>query len=277
MLNKNLLASILLILAVMFAQVGNAAAAPQTQDTTPITGTIETITTETDAEGVTTVVVEIQVDETTTQTVRLDLDTAAGLGLVDSTTLEVNEAQIGQSVTVEPTDILPDEEPVEPDVHPISMLLAKFFFGGQEDLGLTYEMASLIDSMHTGDNEAEQVFGFGVIAQALWMARDTDGNADIEVAEDILIAKQSKDYEAFFEAHPEYREEVGDNTPSNWGQFKKVLREKKENLGTIVSGQAEDSLEDDSAAQQNQGNGQDKQDKDKKEKKEKKDKKEKKP
>ncbi len=49
-------AGVLLVLAVLFAQVGTALAAPVAQDTTPIKGTIQSITTET-VNGVTTVVV----------------------------------------------------------------------------------------------------------------------------------------------------------------------------------------------------------------------------
>jgi hypothetical protein len=57
---------------------------------------------------------------------------------------------------------------------------------------------------------------------------------------------------------------LGDEMPTNWGQFKKVLREKKNNLGTIVSGQADEGTGDPTLQQnpgqqhQNQGNGQDK-------------------
>jgi hypothetical protein len=62
--------------------------------------------------------------------------------------------------------------------------------------------------------------------------------------------------------------------PTNWGQFKKLLKEKKQNLGIIVSEQAENGTQDPALQQnsdrQNQDNGKDKQDKQKKEKKQKK-------
>ena len=241
------LASSLLIIMVLFAQVGTVFAAPAAQDTTPVLGTIQSISTETDANGVTTVLVTLLDDLGGTQTVRLSLETAAGLNLVDATTLEVIETQIGQPVTIDPATVIPDEEPTEPDVHLISTLLANFFFDGDP------EMASLIDSFHNGDNDAEQVFGFGVIAQALWMSRNLaeDGNADTDLAGLILQAKKSGDYSAF--------ELTDGSSPTNWGQFKKALLDKKNNLGLIVSGQEDpDNSTDPLLTHQEHGSGQDK-------------------
>jgi hypothetical protein len=273
MSSTKLLASVLLVLAVMFAQVGNVAAAPQTQDgtTTPITGTIQTIT----VDPVTNIVLVTVLleDQVTTQTVSLDpLDPAYSEFFNPDTQAFI--PQVGESVAwqVNSADVVPDEEPVEPDVHPISWLLAKFFFDGDP------AMASLIDSFHNGDFQIigddgteqtlDQVFGFGVIAQALWMSKDSEGNTDVQLAGDILLAKKDKDYQAFFDTHPEYLEQVGDNMPNNWGQFKKALSEKKNNLGVIVSGQADqdDSTDplltqqhgNDKNNKENKGNGKDK-------------------
>jgi hypothetical protein len=238
MFNTKVLASILFILAVMFAQVGNVAAATQTQDTTLITGTVQSIASETDANGVTTVVVTLLDDQGTTQTVRLTVDTAVSLGLVtlDSVTNEpvVDETQIGQTVEIDPTKVIPDEEPTEEDIHPIAALLASFF---DED-------PSVINSYH------EDGFGFGVIAQALWMSESINGDAT--AAGLILEAKRSGDFSAF---------ELPDgSSPTNWGQFKKaILQKDKKNLGIIVSGHAE---EEDSSSLQDHGNGKEK-DKDK--------------
>ena len=262
------LIGLLLVLAVLFAQVGNVAAAPQTQETTPITGTVQSIATETDANGVTTVLVTVLDAEGATQTVRLSLETAVALGLVtlDPTTQEpvVDETQIGQTVEIDPATIIPDEEPVEEDVHPIAWLLAQFF--GEDP--------SVVDGYH------EDGFGFGVIAQALWISQNLteteseSGNASL--AEEILQAKEDKSFEAFFEAHPEYL--VDGTVPTNWGQFKKALLDKKNNLGVVVSGQEEpDNSTDPALTDENPGNGQDNVEKnenkkDKKEKKEKKNK-----
>src|ERR1041385_8567087 len=179
MTSTKLFASIFLILTVLFAQVGVVAAAPQTQDTTPITGMIQTITTEKDASGATIVVLELKDAQGTTQTVRLSLDTAAGLNLIDKATLQVNQAQVGQSVTIDPTTVLPAEETTQESIHPIAAILASFFHADP----------SVVNGYH------EDGFGFGVIAQALWMSGNLNGgNADTELAGEILQAKQSGDY-----------------------------------------------------------------------------------
>jgi hypothetical protein len=234
MFNIKRLASILFVLAFMFAQVGNVAAASQTQDTTPMTGTIQSIATETNANGVTTVLVTLLDEKGTTQTVRLSVDTAVTLGLVtlDPTTNEpvVNESQIGQTVEIDPATVISEEEPTEETVHPIAAILASFF---DED-------PSVINGYH------EEGFGFGVIAQALWMSESINGDAS--AAGLILEAKQSGDYSAF--TLPD------GSSPTNWGQFKKaVLQKEKKNLGVIVSGHAED---EDTSTQQDHGNGKDK-------------------
>lgn len=262
MSKTKLLAGVLLVFMLLTAQVGVAAAAPLAQDTTPITGTIESITTETDTNGVTTVLVTLTDDLGATQTVRLSVETAVSLGLVtlDPTTNEpvVDETQVGQTVEIDPTTVIPDEEPAEESVHPIAWLLAAFFFPDDPD------MASLIDSFHTGDNEEEQVFGFGVIAQALWMSQSFTeaGTADATLAEQILAAKKSGEYDNITLSDGTVFEWPDGNVPANWGQFKKVLRENKEkhNLGVIVSGQADDGTEDALNAQDH-GNGKNKKDK----------------
>jgi hypothetical protein len=250
MSKTKLLSSILLVLAVMVAQVGIVAAAPQTQDgtTTTITGTITNIETQTDENGETIVLVTVE-GEAGTQTVSLSAQEAADNHLYDLATGELL-AQKDDSVelVVDPNDVVTDEEPVAPDVHPISMLLAKFFFGGENDLGLTYEMASLIDSFHNGDYQLgesetlDQVFGFGVIAQALWMSKSfsDDGTANADLAGLILQAKKSGDYSQL----SQYFEDG--TVPSNWGQLKKALRDNKEkhNLGVIISGHADETSQD---------------------------------
>jgi len=250
MSSTKLLASILLVLAVLFAQVGNVAAAPQAQEATPITGTVQSITTETDANGDTTVLVTLLLEDQTTQTVRISLVYAVELGLIDETTQQpVPLENVPDGMTIDPNQVIPDEAPTEESVHPIAWLLGEFFFNGDP------EMASLIDSFHNGDNDAEQVFGFGVIAQALWMSRNLteDGTADADLAGLILQAKQTGDYSEFVL-------EDG-STPSNWGQFKKALLDKKNNLGVIVSGQADPDQSTDPLLTQQHGNGRDKENK----------------
>jgi len=234
-----LLGSTLLVLAVLFAQVGTVAAAPQIQDGTTVTvsgNVLEIGQPVTDENGVITVLVKIETAEGT-QTVRVSPDVAATLAVGTPAELVVNSE-----------DVIPDEEPAEPDVHPISALLADFFFPDDPS------MASMIDSFHNGDfqfgegDESEtQVFGFGVIAQALWMSQSlNDGIADSELASMILEAKATGNYEDF---------EFSDGSePTNWGQFKQAFKDKenknKHNLGVIVSGHADD---DDNGQDQENG------------------------
>jgi hypothetical protein len=233
MFNKKLFTSILLALAVMLAQVGIVAAAPPAQDgtTTTITGTIQTIAVDPDTNIV--VVTVLLEDQVTTQTVSLDPLDPAYSSLFNPDTHELL-VQVGDEVAweVNSEDVIPDEEPVEEDIHPIAMLLANFF---DED-------PSVLSGYH------EDGFGFGLIAQALWMSESING--DTSAAGLILEAKRSGDYSAF---------ELPDgSSPANWGQFKKaILQKDKKNLGLIVSGHAEDDAEE-SATQQDHGNGKDK-------------------
>src|SRR5262245_37333541 len=109
-MNKTkLVITLMLAFAFVFAQVGNVAAAPLAQDSTPITGTIDTIVPETDSNGVTTVVVTL----TDGQTFRLSVETAASLGLLvlddsnqpvldpDTGLPEVDESMLGQTVEID--------------------------------------------------------------------------------------------------------------------------------------------------------------------------------
>ncbi len=238
MSKTKIIAGILLIAAMLFTQTGTVFAAPQAQDVTTIAGTIVSITTETDELGVTTVLVTLLDDMETEQTVRLDVDTAVALGLVtlDPVTMDpiVDETQVGMPVEIDPTTVIPDEEsteePMEETNHPISVLLAAFF---GEDAGV-------IDGYH------EEGIGFGVIAQAFWMSQNYGGDASL--AGVILEAKTTGDYSAVT---------LPDGTvPTNWGQFKKALSEKKNNLGSIVSGHTQnDTTEEQSLEQSQPGNG----------------------
>lgn len=223
MFKPKLLAGVLLVFMLLAAQVGMAAAAPLVQNTT-ITGTIQSITTETDANGVTTVLVTLEDGQGIIQTVRISDVTADELGLFDLTTQEPVLTQIGQPVVIDPTTVIPDEESTEESVHPIAALLAAFF--GEE--------ATAVNEYH------EDGFGFGVIAQALWMSKNLDGDAS--VAGLILEAKQSGDYGDFMLSDG--------STPSNWGQFRKEVLQKKNNLGVIVSGQADTETDEEPQAEQ---------------------------
>jgi len=154
-------------------------------------------------------------------------------------------------VTIDSSQVIPDEEPAPAPVHLISQLLADFFFNGDT------QMAGVIDSFHTGDNDANQVFGFGVIAQALWMSKSftDDGTADADLVGLILQAKSSGDYSQL----SQYFDEGTDIT--NWGQLQKALRDNKEkhNLGVIISGHGDDSSQNtEHGKNNNHGKGKDK-------------------
>ena len=243
MSHTKLFSSLLLVLAVLFAQVGVVAAAPQTQDATPITGTVQSITTETDTNGVTTVVVTLVDDQGATQTVRLSVDTAVSLGLItlDSTTQQpvVDQTKVGQTVDVDPTTVIPDETPEE-SVNPISWLLGEFF----------HEDPSVIQGYH------DDGFGFGVIAQSLWISKNVSGDASL--ADQILQAKQNGDYSSITLADGTPLTMPDGSVPTNWGQFKKALLNHKNNLGVIVSGHADQDNTNDSVVTQQHGNGKDK-------------------
>src|SRR5215510_14872311 len=201
MKNLKLITTLVLAFAFLFAQVGNVAAAPLAQDST-LMGTVQSIVVEKDAAtGDISVLVTLD-NQGTTQTVRISEATAITLGLLQmdpATNRPVLDPVTGLpvgivldpnsplSVTIASGDIIPDA-PAEESVHPISALLAAFF---NEDAGV-------IDGYHTDG------FGFGVIAQALWMSKNLADDASL--VEDILDAKQNKDYETFFTDHPEFLE-----------------------------------------------------------------------
>ncbi len=237
MSKTKLFAGVLLVLAVLFAQAGTALAAPVAQETTNITGTIVSVATETDENGVTTVVVTYTDADQVEQTVRLSLEAAVteGLVTVDETTKEVTiVAQPNDALDVDPGGVIPDqEEPTDEYVHPIAAILAKFFA----------VEPSVVQGYH------EDGYGFGVIAQAMWMAKGLgDGSEGTLVdAGLILAAKKTGDYSAF--TLPD------GSAPTNWGQFKKAAMGKdKKNLGIIVSGHADTT--DETGTETLQGNGQ---------------------
>jgi hypothetical protein len=200
------------------------------QETTPtFTGTVQSITLETDSTtGETSVVVTIVDDLGEVQTVRISLDTAVAMNLVAPETVVtyvVVDAAIGTTVSFEPTEILEEitgEETVDESLHPVASALSDFF---SALLGVDYDT---IMTYH------EDGTGFGVIAQALWMTKSLEG--DTAMFQAILDAKKSGDYSAVMLPDG--------SSPSNWGQFRQaVLKDKEEaknNLGSIKSGHADD-------------------------------------
>jgi hypothetical protein len=185
--------------------------------------------------GVVTVVVNVTDSDQVVQTVRVDQETAIALGLVvldaDGNAV-INNVALGETVEIDPTTVLPDQQ--EPE-HPVGSALATFFSDVE---GIDYDT---IMAAH------ENGVGFGVIAQALWLTSELGG--DSQLFQDLLDAKQTNNYSAF----DDFTEDG--TSPKNWGQLRKALLSKK-SLGVVMSNHDNN---------QNPGNGnQNNQNKDKK-------------
>lgn len=210
------------------------------QDPTPLTGTVTTIETQVDpATGETIVVVTLVDVAGLEQTVYLSLESAETLGLVtiDPTTGEVavNDEALETEVTIDPGSILPPpaDEEEEEDQHPVGSALGDFF---ADLVGVDYD--TVMESHEDG-------FGFGVIAQALWLTNQVEGDADTFTS--LLEAKRSGDYTGITLADG--------STPDNWGDVVKSLK-KGDNLGSVMSGKANPENGDDSTSLQSEtGNG----------------------
>ena len=215
MSRMKLLLGIVLTIIISMAQVGGVLAAPASQEATPISGTVQSITLESDpTTGVVTVIVDVMDSNEVLQTVRVSQETAIELGLVlldgDGNPV-INELALSETVDIDPTTIIPDQQ--EPQ-HPVGNVLATFF---SDIEGMDYDT---IMSAH------EDGVGFGVIAQALWVTSELGG--DSQLFQDLLFAKQHNDYSAF----SDFTEDG--STPKSWGQLRKALLSKK-GLGIVMS------------------------------------------
>lgn len=212
-------------LILLVAQAGAVFAAPALQDES-ITGTITALECGLGTENPT-VLVTLDV-EGESQTLEIDLATAVTLGIIAPDTECTPEAladAIGTEVSIDPSSVIPAEE--EPQ-HPVGAALSEFF----SDI-VDYDT---IMAAH------ENGVGFGVLAQALWLTSNMEGDSDTFLA--IVQAKKDKDFSAFA---------LEDGTVlTNWGQFKKAALNghKNGNLGVVMSGKDKDHP--------NNGNGQDK-------------------
>jgi hypothetical protein len=212
MSRMKLLLGIVLTIIFSMAQVGGALAA---QQAAPISGTVQTITLESDpTTGVVTVIVDLMDSNDVSQTVRVSQETAIELGLVlldGDGNPTINELALGEPVEIDPTTVIPDQQ--EPQ-HPVGSALATFF---SDIEGMDYDT---IMAAH------EDGVGFGVIAQALWVTSELEGDSGL--FQDLLYAKQHNDYSAF----SDFTEDK--TTPKSWGQLRKVLLNKK-SLGIVMS------------------------------------------
>jgi hypothetical protein len=245
---KNFFISLVLVISILITQVGTVFAAPALQAFSPITGTVQSITLETHPNtGITTAVVEVVSENQagqTLQTVRISQKTAEQLGVVvldgDAKPV-INDFALGKLIEIDPTTIIPEQEETQ---HPAGSALATFFSNVE---GLDYDT---IMAAHA------EGFGFGVIAQALWLTRQMEGNADDFLK--LLLAKQTGDYSEF----DEYLIENG-TSPTNWGQLRKaILQNKKNNSAIVISnqnnngnGNHKDKNKDKDKDKSNNGNG----------------------
>jgi hypothetical protein len=243
-MKSKLLISFLVAIMLVALQVGAAAAAPAAQDPTPVVGTVAGVTLLPDG----TVDVDVLLsDGTTHQTVNLTAAQAEAAGLVtvdpitgevtvndgvvglafDSSTLaeedacapsDTGEAGAGETVTgTETGGEDTSEDTGEGGTHPVGDALSQFFCG---TLGTSY------DDIMTWHDDG---FGFGVIAQALWISTELGLNPD-----DILAFKKG-DFVIVLE---------DGTSPTNWGQLRKAAFSEatddyKHNLGEIMSGRAD--------------------------------------
>jgi hypothetical protein len=210
---KKMFTSMFLVLTLLALTAGSAFA----QTATSITGTVQSVVLETNTISGKTIAIVTILDETTnvSQTVKLSHETAVNLGLisVDPITGEsiVAADAVGKVIIIDATTVLPEDN--TPAQHPVGSALSDFFSGL---MGVNYET---IMTYH------EDGVGFGVIAKALWLTSNVNG--DTATFEALLDAKQSGDFSAITLADG--------STPTTWGDVVKSLK-KGNNLGSVMSG-----------------------------------------
>jgi hypothetical protein len=220
---------IVIVLTIM--PISSVMAAPSHQEPTPppdevqpITGTITAIEIQGDPAAATaSVLLTLQGEDGTVQTVTLTLEVALSLGLV--TTLPdgsytVNESMIGTAITIDPSQVIVEVEGKVPNA------IAEFF------ASLFSTDASTIMAYH------ENGMGYGVIVQAGFMAYAMGGDGSTMDA--ILLAKQSGDFSTILLPDGSFAK--------NWGDLRKaVLTNGKSltNLGAIMSGHATENVDKD--------------------------------
>ncbi len=230
---------IILAVSVLIAQIGSVSAAPASQNSIPVIGTVQSITLETDPNtGVITVLVGVTDQNLSLQSVRMSLETASTLGLFvldDDGNHVINNAALGESIEIDPTTVIPEEIETR---HPVGNALAAFF---SDIAGVDYDT---IMAAH------DQGIGFGVIAQALWLTLKLEGNA--EVFQALLHAKEIGDYTNF--AFDKNGTRI---IPKNWAELRKAIMagEKMDNLGTIMSAKDKSHANKDDGNSNSDGNG----------------------
>ena len=246
-MNKKIIfASLVLAISILMIQVGGVFAAPTSQAFPSITGIVQSITIEADPNtGIVTVVVDVIDNDQNSQSVRVSEKAAEKLGLVvpdsDGNPM-INKSALGQSVEIKLSAILPNQEENQ---HPVGSALATFFSAiKNKEIANNDTLYDVIMQAHN------QGFGFGVIAQALWLTRQLNG--DTSVFKALLDAKESGNYDNL-----PFVIKDKDGTiikPENWGQLRKAING---NLGIVMSNK-DNTNKDNSGNNNASGNNKDK-------------------
>lgn len=197
--------SLVLALSILIGQVGDVLAAPASQASDLLVGIVKSITLEIDPHtGVTTALIKVTSTNQGTQTLRISQETAIAVGLV---TLNgdgnpfINVSALGKPIEIDPATVIPNQQESR---HPLGNALTTFF---SDVPGVDY------NTIMTAHNNG---VSFGVIAQALWVTKQLEGNS--EVFEKLLIARETGNYSDFA---------VDGVTPKNWGQLRKAILDNK--------------------------------------------------
>ena len=203
----------LVVPAVDILRIGQPVSIPNTNpadSTFVLSGTVNTLVLVIDpVTGFSSLAVTLTDSLAVVHEVSLNLSNALLLGLI---TTPINTSTIGTLIIIDPLLIL------ESTTYSKAVTKLGAYFGAS--LGLTYDQLAAY---------TEAGFGYGVIAQACWMATQLDGDAAL--LDKILAAKSSGDFSTI--PLPD------GTTAANWGQFRKiVLTDPHQNLGSIMSGKA---------------------------------------
>lgn len=190
-----------------------------------ISGVVQSAQILSDTTGLQTVEVALTDANGAALVVVIDLQTAETLGLImiDPATLTpaLLETISGMPVQIPSGAVIPPADlEEETEAHPVGSALSEFF---SDLLGVDY------DTIMTAREEG---IGFGVIAQALWLTHSISGGT--EEFTSLIEAKKDNDYSSITLSDG--------STPNNWGDVVKSLK-KGDNLGSVMSGKAEESME----------------------------------
>ena len=236
-MKKAKLFTIFLIIVLVLTQFSLVSAAPSHDVADSLSGTVLKIELSTDpSSGESTVWVTVLDNQDQEQNVQVSLETALEWHLVvyENDELVPNESLLNTEIDIPLSAVDPGQ--TDDIKHPVASALATFF---SEDVpGVNYD---LIMSYH------DDGFGFGVIAQALWMTKKLDGN--LALLQEVFNAKETGDYTYF-------AQEDG-SVPTSWGQLRKLVMDgdKKGNLGAAMSDKDKDNNGNGANHSNNSSNG----------------------